>query len=224
MWNEALQSKDPKAVANLYSTGDLSFLPTVSPQHVRDSMGTEEYFIAFVAKDPFGTITDDSVQVFEGGEAYLHTGMYTFALGPKDDRTNVEARFSYMWKKMKGEWKITHHHSSVVPPKAVPSQADMLSLAQTNFQKWNDALQTKNPKTVANFYNEKELSFLPTVSPTHIKDNSGTEGYFEAFVKKNPFGTVTDESVQTYSNGSAYLHSGITIPLPESQSLTLTQH
>jgi hypothetical protein len=34
---------------------------------------------------------------------------------------------------------------------------------QANFQRWNDALQTKNPKTVAALYDDSNLSFLPTV-------------------------------------------------------------
>ena len=114
-WNDALQTKDAKTVANLYSTGDLSFLPTVSPVHINHIDGTEDYFKAFCAKNPFGTITDESVQVFENGDAYLHSGLYTFELGEASERSAVEARFSYMWRKQGGKWKITHHHSSVRP-------------------------------------------------------------------------------------------------------------
>ena len=113
-WNSALQTKDPKKVATLYSTS-LSFLPTVSPKHIKSGDLTEDYFKEFVLKNPFGTITDDSVQVYEDGLAYLHTGMYTFELGQGADRKPVAARFSYMWRKEGSDWKITHHHSSVVP-------------------------------------------------------------------------------------------------------------
>ncbi len=113
-WNSALQTKDSKKVAALYSTS-LSFLPTVSPKHIKSGDLTEDYFKEFVLKNPFGTITDDSVQVYEDGLAYLHTGMYTFELGQGADRKPVAARFSYMWRKEGSDWKITHHHSSVVP-------------------------------------------------------------------------------------------------------------
>jgi hypothetical protein len=41
--------------------------------------------------------------------------MYTFELGDAGKRTPVSARFSYVWKKEDGEWKIAHHHSSVTP-------------------------------------------------------------------------------------------------------------
>ena len=50
-----------------------------------------------------------------GGNAYLHSGLYTFELGDADARTPVEARFSYVWRKLDGMWKISHHHSSVRP-------------------------------------------------------------------------------------------------------------
>ena len=119
-WNDALQTKDAAAVASLYHDADLSFLPTVSPEHIKDGGGTEGYFEAFVQKNPFGTITDDSVQVYSGGDAYLHSGMYTFDLGEGESRAPVEARFSYMWCKVGGDWKITHHHSSVRPGDAKP--------------------------------------------------------------------------------------------------------
>jgi uncharacterized protein (TIGR02246 family) len=129
-WNDALQTKDAKAVASMYSESDLSFLPTVSPKHISKLDSTQEYFEAFVMKDPFGTITDDSVQVYENGNAYLHSGLYTFDLGEGAARAPTEARFSYMWRKENGGWKIAHHHSSVRPASKGPTQADMLAVAR----------------------------------------------------------------------------------------------
>ena len=122
-------------MANLYSMDELSFLPTVSPQHIKALTNTEDYFTDFVLKNPFGTITDDKVQVFAGGDAYLHSGMYTFELGEADARTPVEARFSYVWQKDGGDWKIAHHHSSVTPgvAPAAPDMAKMAVLARVCF-------------------------------------------------------------------------------------------
>ena len=129
-WNGALQTKDAKAVASMYSESDLSFLPTVSHKHISKLGCTEEYFENFVMKDPFGTITDDSVQVYESGNAYLHSGLYTFDLGEGGARAPTEARFSYMWRKENDDWKITHHHSSVRPEPKAPTQEDMLAVAR----------------------------------------------------------------------------------------------
>jgi hypothetical protein len=123
-------------VAGLYCTNELSFLPTVSPDFIRDAKSTKDYFTEFLKKLPEGTITSDNVQAFNE-DAYLHTGMYTFMTGPQDNRAPVQARFSYFWKKTAGEWKITHHHSSAVPqpaaPGAPPAAADVEKVAELNF-------------------------------------------------------------------------------------------
>jgi hypothetical protein len=89
----------------------------------------------FLKKLPSGTITADNVQSF-GQDAYLHTGMYTFMTGPAEDRKPVEARFSYMWRKVDGVWKIVHHHSSAVPKipgtKEADECEDMYPIAQAS--------------------------------------------------------------------------------------------
>ncbi len=126
-WNDALRARDFDRATALYSTSDLSFLPTVSPDFIRDVPSTRRYFMAFVERLPVGEITADSVQCLSA-DAYLHTGMYTFMTGPEDARTPVEARFSYMWRKIGGEWRIIHHHSSVVP--GVTRVIDMYNIAQ----------------------------------------------------------------------------------------------
>ena len=116
-WNDALVSKDPKKINALYTTNtaEFSFLPTDSPDHIKAPQGAEDYFREFVKKNPSGTITDEVVQYFDTCKAYLHTGKYTFTM---DDTSGLSARFSYMWKLVGKEWKITHHHSSVTPPSA----------------------------------------------------------------------------------------------------------
>ncbi len=135
-WNDALQTKDYEKVASLYSKTDLSFLPTVSPKFIQDGQSTKEYFMEFLKKLPDGTITSDNVQSY-GTDAYLHTGLYTFLTGPAESRAPVEARFSYMWRKIDGAWKIVHHHSSAVPktPEAAVKEAeseDMYPIAQAS--------------------------------------------------------------------------------------------
>ena len=207
-WNDALQTKDHRAVAALYSSDELSFLPTVSASHIKGSSATEDYFKAFVQRNPFGTITHDTVQAYDNGNAYLHSGMYTFGLGSGSERKPVQARFSYVWKKIGKEWKITHHHSSIRPDDS-QSKKTIEDVAHNNFRKWNEALQTKDPEKISAFYSSTLLSFLPLVSSKHISEAEDTEDYFQIFVQKNPFGVITDDSVQTFNNGTTYLHSGL---------------
>ena len=92
-WNSALQARDFDKAASYYSTSNLSFLPTVSPEFIRDAPSTRRYFADFVKRLPDGKITADNVQAISA-EAYLHTGMYTFMTGPDEDRNPVQARFS----------------------------------------------------------------------------------------------------------------------------------
>jgi uncharacterized protein (TIGR02246 family) len=115
-WNEALQTKDAKQVAEMY-TADNLFLPTMSPDFKRGTTGAEEYFTHFLEKNPVGKITEDGV-ISVSPDAYLHTGMYDFEIDNKETggRQIAKARFSYLWQKdEKGNWKIAHHHSSVLP-------------------------------------------------------------------------------------------------------------
>ena len=251
-WNKALATKSATTVAALYSAeaNFLSFLPTVSPNHIKSitdatTESVTDYFVDFLKKNPQGKIDDEFVFQLGGTDAYLHSGLYTFKLGDIGAQADVKARFSYVWKKYGSEWKITHHHSSLVPGKgrrsgeaaaeltaptfaeetaalvataaaeAAPSPTSRRllttpELAATNFKEWVDALKTKNPDTVAALYSTttNELSFLPTVEPKHLRTNAEARGYFEKFVKSNPYGIITDEQVQAFGT-DAYLHSGL---------------
>jgi len=113
-WNAALQTKDPKKVAELYAE-DNTFLPTLSPDFKKGIAQAESYFVHFLEKNPNGKILSEEVQPM-GENYYLHSGMYNFEIGPDGERAIAEARFSYVWRKEgNGEWKIIHHHSSLKP-------------------------------------------------------------------------------------------------------------
>ena len=58
--------------------------------------------------------------------------MYTFMTGPEDNRQPVQARFSYMWRKIDGEWKILHHHSSALPSGAPAEVTQAQTFAVTS--------------------------------------------------------------------------------------------
>lgn len=56
-------------------------------------------------------------------------------------------------------------------------------IVRENFSSWTKALQTGEPKKVAELYSE-DATFLPTMSPEFKRGKSGTEEYFEHFLKK----------------------------------------
>lgn len=114
-WNSALLSKDPHKVAEIY-TEDNTFLPTMSPEFKKGKTGAKEYFHHFLESNPTGKIIQDHVQIL-GQDSYLHSGMYNFEVGHGNERKEVPARFTYVWKMnpVTGAWQIVHHHSSVKP-------------------------------------------------------------------------------------------------------------
>lgn len=113
-WAKLLKTKDPRQVAELYSE-DVTFLPTLSSEFKKGQAGAEEYFEHFLKKDPTGEIIDKAVQPL-GKDTYLHSGMYNFEVGSSKERSTVEARFTYVWKRNEDDkWEIIHHHSSLKP-------------------------------------------------------------------------------------------------------------
>lgn len=121
-WNDALQTKDPKKVAELYAE-DATFLPTLSGEFKRGRIGAEEYFEHFLKKNPVGEIVHGAVQIIKinnvvCADYYAHSGMYNFEIDSDEDRGRhiVGARFSFNWQKNdQGKWEISHHHSSLKP-------------------------------------------------------------------------------------------------------------
>jgi len=114
-WNETLQTGDPQKVAELYAEDDGILLPTVSPKvrHNRDEIA--DYFVHFLAKNPYGTIDEANIRVY--GDIAINSGLYTFELDGDEEgsRVKVGARFTYVYKKDGDDWFIVEHHSSVLP-------------------------------------------------------------------------------------------------------------
>ncbi len=52
----------------------------------------------------------------------------------------MQARYTFAYKKVDGEYKITEHHSSAMP-ELVPTQEEKLAEVAALFDKWNAALQ-----------------------------------------------------------------------------------
>jgi len=113
-WNEALQTKDAKKVAELYAENN-SFLPTMSPDFKHGKDEASKYFKHFLEINPGGEVIEEKIQPM-GENYYSHNGMYNFEVDQEGKRVTMECRFTFNWAKDKdGKWKILHHHSSVKP-------------------------------------------------------------------------------------------------------------
>lgn len=112
LWNKLLASKNEKAVAKLYDK-NVSFLPTLSSEFKTKKEQIEKYFKHFLEKEPQAQIIKEKIQIISN-DHYLHSGFYNFFL--LKTKETIKARFTFIWKKNKrGEWKIIHHHSSLLP-------------------------------------------------------------------------------------------------------------
>jgi len=114
-WNEVLQTRDPKKVAELYAEEGGILVPTMSPKvrHNRDEIA--DYFVHFLAKNPYGKLDESNVRVY--GDIAINSGLYTFELDGEEEgsRVDVAGRFTFVYKKEGDNWVIVEHHSSVLP-------------------------------------------------------------------------------------------------------------
>ncbi|WOJ92669.1 SgcJ/EcaC family oxidoreductase [Congregibacter variabilis] len=109
-WNDALATGNPDAVTGLYAE-DAILLPTVSNQVRHNHEEIRDYFVNFLAKKPEGVIEEANIRFLADGLA-INSGVYTFTFG---DQSTVTARFTYLYRKIDGHWKIVEHHSSAMP-------------------------------------------------------------------------------------------------------------
>jgi len=114
LWNQALLSGQPKRVAGLYHL-KATLHPTLMGEIKKGPKEIEEYFEHFLTKSPQSEIVEEEI-VGLGSDCYLHLGIYRFYLKTAKQKEVVLARFTFVWQKnQKGEWKILHHHSSLMP-------------------------------------------------------------------------------------------------------------
>jgi uncharacterized protein (TIGR02246 family) len=114
-WNAALQTGDSAKVADRYAK-DAVLLPTVSNQVRTDRAEIVDYFNHFLENKPVGKKVDTIVEILDSDSA-IDTGVYEFTLTDHETgkKRVVEARYSYTYEKIDGEWLIVNHHSSGMP-------------------------------------------------------------------------------------------------------------
>jgi len=111
------------------------------------------------------------------------------------DGSKVKARYTFVYVFEDDQWKISHHHSSVMP-EALLAKTDAPTYQQITesqvrdlFNLWNNALATLNSTTVAARYSKKGV-LQPTVSDTPRNTKELIIDYFDNFLKKKPQGVI----------------------------------
>ena len=107
-WINAIKNSDPKEVTNLYHDDGI-LLGTFSN---KERIGHElilEYFENLLKSPVEVEIVSEHASVSES--VAVNSGLYNFVT----DGKTINARFSFVYQKNNDEWKITSHHSSVIP-------------------------------------------------------------------------------------------------------------
>ncbi|MHB8769311.1 MAG: SgcJ/EcaC family oxidoreductase [Thermoleophilia bacterium] len=119
-WNAAMQTGDSAKVAALYA--DNGVLHATLSNRVRvGHEAIKDYFDhhLFQAK-AVGTINMREIRQI-GPDAAVDSGVYTITLTQGDAVRQVQARYTFVYQKVDGEWKILHHHSSAMPEQPAAS-------------------------------------------------------------------------------------------------------
>ena len=114
-------------------------LPTLSDKPRTNLDAVEDYFVSFLKRKPKGRIVSGKILIGPDGSWAHDAGIYEFVLedspsdktqdvnsgetsqnvNPGSNKSNtsvVRARYSFLYlRDERGEWKIAHHHSSVMP-------------------------------------------------------------------------------------------------------------
>ncbi|MBC2659882.1 SgcJ/EcaC family oxidoreductase [Pseudomonas sp. MSSRFD41] len=113
-WNSALQTGNPQAVVSLYAP-DAVLQPTVSNQVRSTHAQIQDYFEHFMSSRPVGQINYREIRRL-GPDAAMDSGVYTFTLTAADGKKHqLQARYTFLYERLGGEWKILNHHSSAMP-------------------------------------------------------------------------------------------------------------
>merc|ERR1712176_1589371 len=193
LWNDALATLDPTKVADRYSTNAV-LLPTVSDIPRTDYPGIVDYFTNFLKLQPQGEI--ESGEIIIGTNWAQDAGIYEFTL--QSTGAKVKGRYTFVYVFEDGEWKISQHHSSVMPEASKPQPITETEVKNL-FQLWNSALKTGDPDAVAKRYS-KEAVLLPTVSDIPRTDYFLIKDYFVGFLKKKPQGEILESKVTIGNN------------------------
>ena len=113
-FNASWATKSPDAVAALFDD-DAVLLATIASVPRTDPAGIRDYFVKFLKGSPVGRI--DSSTIKSGCNWALRMGTWTVIMTDAGTgaKTDVKARYTFLYQFEDGKWRIEHLHSSVLP-------------------------------------------------------------------------------------------------------------
>lgn len=115
-FNAAWATKNPDTVTALFDN-DAVLLATVAARPRTTPADIRDYFVSFLKNSPVGRIDTSTIKT--GCNWALRAGTWTVTLTNPDTgaKTDVKARYSFLYQYDAGVWEIEHLHSSVLPEK-----------------------------------------------------------------------------------------------------------
>ena len=115
-FNASWASKDPAKVTALFDE-DAVLLATVANVPRTDPAGINDYFVKFLRNNPVGQINTSTIKSGCNWLLRMGTWTVTFTDSATGAKTEVKARYSFLYQFEDGKWKIEHLHSSAMPEK-----------------------------------------------------------------------------------------------------------
>ena len=122
LWNDALATENSQTVANRY-TDNAVLLATVSDQPRNTPALIKEYFDKFLLNKPQGVILINDPE--PGCNQATDMGLYVFTFGKDGSKVKARYTFTYVLNTETQEWKISHHHSSMLPEQFLDEGEDL---------------------------------------------------------------------------------------------------
>ena len=114
LFNQAWATKSPDRVAALFAP-DAVLLATVSNEPRTTPAGVRDYFVGFLKASPVGRIDTSTVRLGCNKASRVGTWTVTLTDAQTGAKTDVKARYSFIYKYQGGRWWIDHLHSSKMP-------------------------------------------------------------------------------------------------------------
>lgn len=115
-FNNSWASKDPAKVTALF-TKEPVLLATVSNKPRTTPAEVNDYFVTFLKGSPVATINTSTIEIDCKTASRLGTWTVTLTDAATGAKTDVKARYSFIYRYEDGSWKIDHLHSSMMPEK-----------------------------------------------------------------------------------------------------------
>lgn len=115
-FNQAWATGNPDVVTALFDD-DAVLLATVAAKPRTNPEGIRAYFVDFLKNKPVGTIETSTIK--SGCGWAMRAGTWNVAMTSAETgaKSDVKARYTFVYEFDDGGWEITHLHSSVLPAK-----------------------------------------------------------------------------------------------------------